>query len=367
MSTLLITGCAGFIGYHVAHRLLTRGADVIGVDSLTPYYDPALKHARLANLATSDRFRFRQLDICDGEPLSRLVKECRPAALIHLAAQAGVRYSIENAAAYGSANLVGWLNVLEASRHAAVPHVVFASSSSVYGATDVTPFCTSQRADHPISLYAATKRAGELMAHSYAHLYDLPITVLRFFTVYGPFGRPDMALFTFTRAILDGQPLLLFNRGQMSRDFTYVDDIAECVVRVAARPPTPNGEWNAHQPDPATSTAPYRVFNVGNGKPVPLRRLVELLEENLGKSAIIQDYPMQPGDVPATWADTGNLLSYVAFRPQVSIEEGVRRFVEWYRSHYQLTDCAPPVSARTPRAHATVQRPSDAEWERQSA
>jgi len=343
MRTILVTGAAGFIGYHVAMRLLERGDAVVGVDNLNTYYDPSLKRARLARLLAHPAFTFTRGDICDALPLRALVERHRPAAVIHLAAQAGVRYSLEHPDVYGSTNLVGTLNVLEACRHAEIGHLVFASSSSVYGANTTTPFDVTHRADHPLSLYAATKKAGELLAHSYAHLFRVPITALRFFTVYGPYGRPDMALFTFTRAILAGTPIPLFNAGEMSRDFTYVEDLSDAIARIVDRPAQPDPSWDATSPSPESSSAPFRVYNLGSDRPVPLLHLVALLERHLGKRAIIESLPMQPGDVPATWADLRITERELGVRPTTTIDEGVRRFVEWYRGYYQ-----PSASAERP-------------------
>ncbi|NMD21883.1 MAG: NAD-dependent epimerase, partial [Verrucomicrobia bacterium] len=328
---LLVTGVAGFIGYHVAERLIARGDQVIGLDNLNDYYDVRLKEARLARLTGRAGFEFHRLNLADRDGLERLFASTRPQRVIHLAAQAGVRYSLTNPRAYIDSNLVGFTNILEGCRHNGLEHLVYASSSSVYGANTRMPFSVHQNVDHPLSLYAATKKANELMAHTYSHLYGLPTTGLRFFTVYGPWGRPDMALFLFTKAILEGRPIDVFNEGRMRRDFTYIDDIVEGVVRVVDRVATPNPAWSGDAPDPGTSAAPYRLYNIGNNNPVELLRLIELLEQALGRAAQKRMLPMQPGDVPATYADVDDLMRDVGFRPATSIEEGVRRFVAWYR------------------------------------
>jgi UDP-glucuronate 4-epimerase len=332
--SVLLTGAAGFIGYHVAQRLLADGERVIGLDNLSDYYDPALKQARLDRLAPHDAFRFERVDVSDRTAMVEVFRRHRPARVVHLAAQAGVRYSIVNPHAYADANLVGFLNVLEGCRHHGVEHLVFASSSSIYGANTRLPFSVHDNADHPLSLYAATKKANELMAHCYAHLYSLPCTGLRFFTVYGPWGRPDMALFLFTRAILEDRPIDVFNEGRMQRDFTYIDDVVEGVVRVLARPPAPDPAWSGDRPDPGTSRAPYRVYNIGNDRPVELLRYIEVLEERLGRTAKKNLLPLQPGDVSVTRADVDDLARDFGYRPQTTVEEGVARFVEWYRSYY---------------------------------
>jgi UDP-glucuronate 4-epimerase len=332
--SVLLTGAAGFIGYHVAQHLLADGERVIGLDNLSDYYDPALKQARLDRLAPHDAFRFERVDVSDRTAMVEVFRRHRPARVVHLAAQAGVRYSIVNPHAYADANLVGFLNVLEGCRHHGVEHLVFASSSSIYGANTRLPFSVHDNADHPLSLYAATKKANELMAHCYAHLYSLPCTGLRFFTVYGPWGRPDMALFLFTRAILEDRPIDVFNEGRMQRDFTYIDDVVEGVVRVLARPPAPDPAWSGDRPDPGTSRAPYRVYNIGNDRPVELLRYIEVLEERLGRTAKKNLLPLQPGDVSVTRADVDDLARDFGYRPQTTVEEGVARFVEWYRSYY---------------------------------
>ncbi len=330
----LVTGTAGFIGYHLAERLLERGAHVVGVDNLNDYYDVRLKHARLERLSRHANHRFEKLDLADRAALTRVFEETRPQVVINLAAQAGVRYSLINPQAYVDSNLVGFVNVLEACRHHAVEHLVYASSSSVYGANTTTPFSVHDNVDHPLSLYAASKKANELMAHTYSHLYRLPTTGLRFFTVYGPWGRPDMAIFLFTKAILEGRPIDVFNNGDMQRDFTYIDDIVEGVVRTADRVATPNPAWSGAAPDPGTSNAPYRLYNIGNNRPVQLMRLIGLIEDELGIEAKKNFLPMQPGDVPATYADVDALVEDVGFRPATPLEVGVRRFVAWYREYH---------------------------------
>ncbi len=337
MVDVLLTGAAGFIGFHVAQRLLADGHRVLGLDSLNAYYDPTLKQARLDRLTPHAAFTFERLDVSDRAGMAELFARHRPARVVHLAAQAGVRYSLQNPHAYVDANLVGFLNVLEGCRHHAVEHLVFASSSSVYGANTRLPFSVHDNVDHPLSLYAATKKANELMAHTYAHLYGLPCTGLRFFTVYGPWGRPDMALFLFARAILEDRPIDVFNEGRMQRDFTYVDDIVEGLVRVLAKPPAPDPAWSGDHPDPGTSRAAYRVYNIGNDRPVELLRFIEVLEECLGKRARKNLLPMQPGDVPATRADVSDLVRDVGYRPRTTVEEGVARFVEWYRAYYRVS------------------------------
>lgn len=332
---VLVTGAAGFIGFHLSCRLLARGDEVLGLDSLNAYYDVALKEARLAQLCAQPGFAFRRMDIANREGVARLFGTSRPDAVVHLAAQAGVRYSLENPAAYVDANLVGFGNVLEGCRQAAVGHLVFASSSSVYGANTKVPFSVHDRVDHPVSLYAATKKANELMAHTYSHLYGLPATGLRFFTVYGPWGRPDMAYFLFTKAILDGCPIDVFNDGEMERDFTYIDDIVEGVVRVLDRLPEPAPRCAPAEPHPGSSAAPYRIYNIGNNQPVKLTRFIEVLEQCLGKTTTKRFLPMQPGDVPTTYADVDDLARDVGFRPSTPIEDGLAKFWEWYRSYYE--------------------------------
>jgi len=334
---ILITGVAGFIGSTLALRLLQRGDQVHGIDNMNNYYDVSLKEARLARCTSNPGFTFQKLDIADRRGMQELFASHNFDSVMHLAAQAGVRYSIENPHAYIDANLVGFANVLEGCRHSRVKHLVFASSSSVYGANTKLPFSEHDNVDHPVSLYAATKKANELMAHTYAHLYGLPCTGLRFFTVYGPWGRPDMALFKFTRGILEGKPIPVFNRGQMIRDFTYIDDIVEGVVRVIDQPAQPNPAWSGAAPDPATSRAPYKVFNIGNNNPVELMRYIRVLEDCLGKKAEMELLPMQDGDVPATYANTEALEAAVGFRPATPVEVGVRRFVDWYKQYYRVS------------------------------
>ena len=331
---VLVTGAAGFIGAALALRLLERGDEVIGVDSLDPYYDVSLKHARLDRIRSHPGFRDVCADIADRSVMAELFARERPGAVVNLAAQAGVRYSIENPHAYVNANLVGFTNVLEGCRHHRVGHLVYASSSSVYGANRTLPFSVRHSADHPLSFYAATKRANELMAHSYSHLYGIPATGLRFFTVYGPWGRPDMALFRFTRNILDDRPIDVFNHGRHRRDFTYVDDIVEGVIRVIDRPATPDPNWRGESPDPAASDAPHRIYNIGNSRYVELARYIEALESCLGRTARKNHLPLQPGDVPDTLADVDDLARDFDFRPATPIEVGIRRFVDWYRAFY---------------------------------
>ena len=334
MVKVLVTGAAGFIGMHTAARLLARGDQVIGVDNLNNYYDVSLKIARRDRLVSNHHFSFHQIDIADHESLDALVAAEKPDRVIHLAAQAGVRYSLTNPHAYVEANLQGFVNVLECCRHHEVEHLVYASSSSVYGGNNAMPFSEHHNVDHPVSLYAATKKANELMAHTYSHLYGLPTTGLRFFTVYGPWGRPDMALFLFANAIMAGRPIDVFNHGEMVRDFTFIDDIVEGVVRVLDKAATPNPAYDAAQPDPATSDAPYRVFNIGNGDPTPLMDYIRALEAALGLKAKMNMMPMQPGDVPATAADTAELGKWVGFQPYTPVHNGVQKFVEWYLSYY---------------------------------
>jgi UDP-glucuronate 4-epimerase len=332
----LVTGAAGFIGYHVAERLLARGDEVVGLDNLNSYYDPALKQARLDRLRRHPAFRFARLELADRSDMEHLFRSERFPRVIHLAAQAGVRYSVTHPHSYIESNLVGFLHVLEGCRHYGAEHLTYASTSSVYGMNTSMPFSVHQGVDHPVSLYAATKKANELMAHSYAHLYRLPTTGLRFFTVYGPWGRPDMALFLFTRAILEGRPIDIFNHGKMRRDFTYIDDIAEGVVRVSDRAAAPDDAWSGDHPDPATSSAPYRVYNIGNSEPAQLMDFIAALERALGRTAEKNYLAMQPGDVPATAADVAELVRDVGFKPGTTIESGVARFVEWYREYHRL-------------------------------
>ena len=330
----LVTGAAGFIGMHTVLRLLERGDTVIGVDNLNDYYDVSLKEARLVKLRAHENFSFHKLDIADRVGMTALFATERPQGVIHLAAQAGVRYSIDNPHSYVDANLQGLVNVLEGCRHSAVNHLVYASSSSVYGGNASLPFSEHHKVDHPLSLYAATKKANELMAHSYSHLFGLPTTALRFFTVYGPWGRPDMALFLFTRAMLEGRTIDIFNHGQMVRDFTYIDDAVDAVIRVADKPATPNPAFDPANPDPASSIAPYRVFNIGNNQAVQLMDYIHALEGALGIEAKKNFLPMQPGDVPATAANTDELDAWVGFRPNTSVAQGVARFATWYRDYF---------------------------------
>lgn len=334
MTSVLVTGSAGFIGYHVCQALLQRGDTVVGLDNLNDYYEVNLKKARLARLADSPRFRFHCLDLAEAGALQARFAEVQPRRVAHLAAQAGVRYSLQNPQAYVNSNLVGFANLLESCRQHETEHLVFASSSSVYGGNTKMPFSVHDNVDHPISLYAATKKSNELMAHTYSHLFRLPVTGLRFFTVYGPWGRPDMAIFLFTRAILEGRPIDVFNNGQMKRDFTYVGDIAEGVLRVLDRPAQPDPQWRSDAPDPGSSSAPYRLYNIGNNQPVALLTFIETLEQCLGKKAQMNFLPMQPGDVPETFADVDDLTRDTGFRPATPLPEGIARFVAWYREYY---------------------------------
>ncbi|MCX7981946.1 MAG: NAD-dependent epimerase [Syntrophales bacterium] len=333
---ILVTGAAGFIGYHLCERLLQEGFSVFGVDNLNAYYDVRLKEARLKRLEKYPSFSFHRIDIAETEVIMDFFSKTRPEIVVHLAAQAGVRYSITHPHTYIDSNLKGFLNILEGCRHSQVKHLVFASSSSVYGANTRFPFSVHDNVDHPISLYAATKKANELMAHTYAALYGIPSTGLRFFTVYGPWGRPDMALFIFTRAILEGSPIDIYNYGEMKRDFTYIDDIIEGVIRVMGKFPSPNPDWTGMCPDPASSFAPYRIYNIGNNSPVDLLTFIECLEKNLGKVAKKNLLPMQPGDVPVTCADVSDLMAEIGFRPSTPIEEGIKRFVDWYLDFYGI-------------------------------
>ena len=332
--TVMVTGSAGFIGYHLSKRLLEEGCRVVGVDILNDYYDVGLKEDRLEQLTGHDGFRFLRIDLADREAMAALFREHAFDVVVNLAAQAGVRYSLENPHSYVQANLVGFTNILEGCRHAEVPHLVYASSSSVYGANTAMPFSVHQNVDHPVSLYAATKKANELMAHSYSHLYGLRSTGLRFFTVYGPWGRPDMALFLFTKAILDGQPIKVFNHGKMKRDFTYIDDIVEGVFRVMGRPPRPNPDWSGDDPDPGTSYAPYRIYNIGNNNPVGLMEFVAAIEKALGKTAKKEFLDLQAGDVPATYANIDDLIADAGFKPSTPLSTGIQRFVDWYTAYY---------------------------------
>ncbi len=333
---ILVTGAAGFIGSHVSHLLLDRGDEVVGLDNLNNYYDPTLKQARLGRLLPKPGFRFTKLDLADATGMAALFKAEKFDRVVHLAAQAGVRYSLEQPQAYVDSNITGTLNVLEGCRHNGVQHLVFASTSSVYGANTHMPFSPHQFCGHPLSFYAATKRANELMAHNYAHLFRLPVTGLRFFTVYGPWGRPDMALFLFTKNILAGLPIDVFNHGHHTRDFTFVEDIAQGVVRSLDRPATPDPQWNSDDPDPSTSNAPYRIYNIGNNAPVQLSHYIGTLEECLGRKAIKNLLPLQAGDVPDTFADVQDLVRDVGYKPATTVEQGVRAFVDWYRAYYNV-------------------------------
>ncbi len=334
---ILVTGAAGFIGFHTAKALLDRGDAVVCLDNLNEYYDVTLKHARLDILKQRAQFEFVQLDLTDRDAMADLFAAQNFERVVHLAAQAGVRYSIENPFAYIDSNVLGTMTVLEGCRHHEVEHLVYASTSSVYGANTKMPFSVHQNVDHPLSLYAATKKSNELMAHAYASLYQLPVTGLRFFTVYGPFGRPDMALFLFTKNILEGKPIDVFNYGNHRRDFTYIDDIVEGIIGALDHVAQPNSDWSGDAPDPATSQAPYRLYNIGNQQPVDLMRYFEVLEDCLGRKAEKNLLPMQPGDVPDTWADVEDLASDVGYRPATAVEEGVKRFVEWYVEYYNIS------------------------------
>jgi UDP-glucuronate 4-epimerase len=334
---ILVTGAAGFIGFHTARALLERGDEIVGLDNLNEYYDVTLKHARLEILTKQSAFRFARLELADRDAIAELFAAEKFERVVHLGAQAGVRYSIENPFAYVDSNVLGTLTVLEGCRHNGVEHLVYASTSSVYGANTKMPFSVHQNVDHPLSLYAATKKSDELMAHTYASLYGLPVTGLRFFTVYGPFGRPDMALFIFTKKILAGEPIDVFNFGNHRRDFTYVGDIVEGIIGALDHVAQPNTEWNGDTPDPGTSQAPYRLYNIGNQRPVDLLRYIELLEECLGRTAERNLLPLQLGDVPDTWADVEDLVTDVGYRPETPVEEGIKRFVEWYVDYYQVT------------------------------
>jgi UDP-glucuronate 4-epimerase len=333
---ILVTGAAGFIGFHTCEMLLGRGDEVVGLDNLNDYYDVRLKEARLARLSGRPGFRFHRLDLSDRAGMEALFAQEKPQRVIHLAAQAGVRYSIQNPHAYVDSNLVGFMNILEGCRHSGVEHLVYASSSSVYGANTTMPFSIHHTVDHPLSLYAATKKANELMAHTYSHLYRLPTTGLRFFTVYGPWGRPDMAMFLFTQAILAGQPIDVFNHGKMRRDFTYIDDIVQGVVRTCDQVASVNPDWNGAAPDPGTSSAPYRLYNIGNNQPAELMHVIGCLEKTIGKTVEKRMLPMQAGDVPATYADVEDLTKAVGFKPATPIEVGIERFVAWYREYYRI-------------------------------
>ena len=332
---VLVTGAAGFIGYHIARRLLDNGNAVVGLDNLNAYYDPKLKQARCAELAKFQEFQFAKLDLADRDGMASLFAQHRFPYVVHMAAQAGVRHSLVDPHAYVDSNLVGFTNILEGCRHNACRHLLYASSSSVYGGNTHMPFSVHDNVDHPLSLYGATKKANELMAHAYSHLFKLPATGLRFFTVYGPWGRPDMAMWIFAAAISAGRPIKVFNHGNMRRDFTYVDDVVESVVRLTARPPAPDPKWNGDKPDPGSSAAPWRVYNIGNNDPVELMDLIGVLESAIGKKAVIEREPIQPGDVPATYADVDDLMREVDFRPSTPITTGVERFIDWYRTYHR--------------------------------
>ena len=333
---VLVTGAAGFIGFHVAQRLLRDGRTLVGLDIVNDYYDPSLKEARLEILQRDSRFSLVRLNLTDRVAIKALFAQYRFPIVIHLAAQAGVRYSLQHPHAYVDANLEGFINVLEGCRHNQCGHLLFASSSSVYGANTKLPFSVRDNVDHPVSLYAASKKANELMAHAYSHLYRVPATGMRFFTVYGPWGRPDMAMFIFAKAILEGTPIKLFNHGNMRRDFTYVDDVTEAIVRLMDRPPQPNPEWSGDRPDPGNSAAPWKIYNIGNNNPEDLMHVVSLLEKEFGRSAAKEMLPMQPGDVPATSADIEDLAREIGFRPATTIEDGIARFAKWYRDYHNL-------------------------------
>jgi UDP-glucuronate 4-epimerase len=333
---VLVTGAAGFIGFHLSRRLLSMGHEVVGLDNINDYYSVEVKYSRLAMLEPEPKFTFAKLDLADNAGVAKLFADHGFTHVVNLAAQAGVRYSIENPRAYIDSNVVGFLNILEGCRHNKVSHLAYASSSSVYGLNTTMPLSVHDNVDHPMSLYAATKKSNELMAHTYSHLYGLPTTGLRFFTVYGPWGRPDMALFLFTKAIIAGEPIKVFNYGKMRRDFTYIDDIVEGVVRVAMHTAEPNPEWSGAHPDPATSPSPYRLYNIGNNNVVELSRYIEVLEDCMGKKAIKEFLPMQMGDVPATEANVDDLVRDVGFKPATSIETGIARFVEWYRGYFKV-------------------------------
>ncbi|MBT9439352.1 MAG: SDR family NAD(P)-dependent oxidoreductase [Desulfobacterales bacterium] len=331
---VLITGAAGFIGFHLSMRLLKNGCHVTGIDNLNPYYDVKLKEARLEKLTSFENFSFYKMDISDKKSLEEIFNNTKYDVVVNLAAQAGVRFSIKNPHAYVDSNIVGFVNLLEACRHNDVKHLVFASSSSVYGANTKMPFSVHNNVDHPVSLYAATKKANELMAHAYSHLYGMACTGLRFFTVYGPWGRPDMALFLFTKAILEEKPIKIFNHGRMQRDFTYIDDITEGVVRIMARLPEPDPTWNGDNPDPGTSYARYKIYNIGNNNPVELMEFIGVIEKVLGKKAKKEFLDLQPGDVPATYADIDDLIKDVGFKPETTIETGIKQFILWYNDYY---------------------------------
>jgi len=332
---ILVTGAAGFIGFHLCQQLLKGDVQITGIDNLNPYYDVGLKKDRLKIIRSAPNFDFVEMDLADRSGMPDLFNDNQFDVVVNLAAQAGVRYSIENPHAYVDSNLVGFVNILEGCRHSGVKHLVFASSSSVYGANTTMPFSVHHNVDHPVSLYAATKKANELMAHTYGHLYGLCCTGLRFFTVYGPWGRPDMALFLFTKAILENKPIKVFNHGKMQRDFTYIDDIVEGVIRVMGRLPEPNPAWRGDKPDPGTSYAPYKIYNIGNNNPVELLEFIEVIEKALNREANKEFLDLQPGDVPATYADVDDLTADVGFKPQTPIATGIQQFVEWYKNYYQ--------------------------------
>jgi UDP-glucuronate 4-epimerase len=335
-SKVLVTGAAGFIGFHLCEKLLEKGLQVIGVDNLNDYYDVNLKKSRLAILQAKPQFSFHQLDLTDREALSKLFKQSSLQYVVNLAAQAGVRYSLSNPEAYIESNIRGFLNILEACRNHQIRHLIYASSSSVYGANGKMPFSAHDNVDHPISLYAATKKSNELMAHTYSALFKLPTTGLRFFTVYGPYGRPDMALFIFTKSIIEGTPIDIYNHGSMKRDFTFVDDIVESIIRLIPKIPQPNQDWDSMNPDPASSFAPYRIFNIGSNTPIELTRFVEIIEGKLGKKAVKNFKPLQEGDVRETYADVADLIAEVDFKPSTNIEDGISRFIEWYLTYYKI-------------------------------
>lgn len=336
MSRILVTGAAGFIGFYLSERLLQDGHEVFGIDNLNDYYDVNLKNSRLDILKQHPKFQFEKIALENKADLDKAFTDFKPDCVINLAAQAGVRYSLENPSAYINSNLVGLGNILECCRHQKTAHLIFASSSSVYGANESTPFKTSDNVDHPLSLYAATKKANELMAHSYANLYQLPCTGLRFFTVYGPWGRPDMAVFTFTKAITEGTPIQVFNNGDMERDFTYIDDIIEGIVRLIEKPPTANAEWDKTASDPSSSFAPYKIYNIGNNQPVKLLDMIAMLEKSIGKKAVKDLKPMQPGDVPRTFADLTDLTRDIGFKPSTPLSAGLQKFVTWYKDYYKV-------------------------------
>jgi UDP-glucuronate 4-epimerase len=341
--SVLVTGAAGFIGFHTSMALLARGETVVGYDSITPYYDIRLKHARLALLRRHPGFSFVEADLADTAAVDRVFATYKPDRIVHLGAQAGVRYSIDNPRAYIDANIVGFLNILEACRAASIAHLVYASSSSVYGANSTVPFAVGQAVDHPVSLYAATKKSNELMAHTYAHLFRIPVTGLRFFTVYGPWGRPDMSYFKFTRAILAGEPIDVYNHGQHARDFTYIDDIVDGILRTLDRPATPDPGWSGAHPAAGTSSAPYRLYNIGNNDPAELLDMIAILERALGVKAKLNMLPMQPGDVVRTYADIDQLTADTGFRPRTGLAEGLERFVAWYREYNREPNLRTPA------------------------